>query len=554
MDNKEPIRWVYNSSKEHLLKIIVLTLIGMGISFIGVRLALVSRDVIDVATNNIGGNLIEKSAVLGLLIILQLLFQVLSSVLKVYTTGKLNLTFKRQLFSVMLYKDWENISAYHSGDLLNRMDNDITVVTSAVCGMIPTILSLITRIVLSFWALFVMDPQFAMIFLIAGPIIMLLSRIYGKKMKRLHKKCQESEGETRSFIQECLQNLLVIKSFGNEESMINNATNLQTNNNKLKIKRNNISIIVNILFFIGVTAGYYFALAWGAFKLSKDLITFGTLTAMLQLVGQVQVPFKNLSAIIPQYYSMLASAERIIEIEKLADEPDLNDEKLAYENIYDDLCEITIDRVSFSYGNEDVLKDVSYRIRKGDFISIHGRSGIGKSTLLKLLLGIITPQKGEIELLLNNGNKVPIDKNTRRLFAYVPQGNMILSGTIRENIAFSKEVKDDKAIIRCAEIAEIWEFIRNLPQGLNTPLGEKGLGLSEGQIQRLAIARSLYHGSPILLLDEATSALDETTEAAILRNLKRIGEITCIIVSHRKAVLDICDKHICFEDTSQAFV
>ena len=269
MNNKKPINWIYSNSRHYLINILILTVFGMFASFLGVRLALVSRDVVDVATNNIEGNFFDKSLMLVVLIILQLAVQVLSSVLNVYTTGKLNLVFKKRLFSVLLYKDWISVSGYHSGDLLNRMNNDIGVITAAVSGMIPNAVSLVTRIVLSLWVLFIMVPQFAMIFLIAGPIIMIVSRFYSKKMKGFHKRCQESEGVTRSFIQECLQNLLVIKSFGNEKEMVDNAADLQTINNKLKMKRNNISIIVNILFYIGLTAGYYFALAWGAYMLSK---------------------------------------------------------------------------------------------------------------------------------------------------------------------------------------------------------------------------------------------------------------------------------------------
>ena len=286
----------------------------------------------------------------------------------------------------------------------------------------------------------------------------------------------------------------------------------------------------------------------GCIHVIKGLITVGVLTAMLQLVGQVQAPFKNLSSVIPQYYSMIASAERIIEIEQLADEPELNHGLVDCNKIYDNLSEIIFDNVSFAYDDEEILKSLSYSIKKGEFVSIFGRSGIGKSTLLKLLLGIIIPDKGSITLLLNDGEKIPVDKSTRKLFAYVPQGNLILSGTIRENIAFSKKVQDDKVIIECAKTAEIWDFIKGLPKGLDTPLGEKGLGLSEGQVQRLAIARALYHGSPVLLFDEATSALDEKTEAAILKNIKSLKKITCIIVSHRKTILEICDKSIYIEE------
>lgn len=263
---------------------------------------------------------------------------------------------------------------------------------------------------------------------------------------------------------------------------------------------------------------------------------------MLQLFGQIQMPFRSLSSVFPQYFAMLASAERIIELEDLPSDYIINESDLDCDAIYHNMKEIRFKNISFAYDNDKILENADLSIKKGELVAVFGSSGIGKSTLLKLLLGIISPSSGDIYINSKNDVKITLDKQTRGIFAYVPQGNMILSGTIRDNITFTKEVFDDEYIIKCARVAEIWDFINSLPNKLDTVLGEKGLGLSEGQIQRIAIARAIFHNSPIILLDEATSALDEKTEIAVLNNIKALKDKMCIIVSHKKAALEICHK------------
>lgn len=546
--DKLTLMWIYKESKHVLGYILLLTILGMLLSVCGVSFALVSKNVLDVATRSINGNVIKSFTNLAVLIVIQLSLQILFSTVNVRVIGKLNISIRKRLFENLLIKNYSSISNYHSGELVNRLNSDVSFITNAVVEIIPNGISYITRIALSFTALFVLEPMFALIFLVLGPIILSVSHIYRKKMKKLYKKCQESDGKTRSFMQECLQNLLVVKSFGNEDIITKHSTNLQIENYRYTLKRNNISIIANILFYVAVTIGYYFALAWGAYRLSQGLMSFGTLTAILQLVGQVQTPFRNISSIIPQYFSMFAAAERLIEINSLSDEKDLNERNIDCQYVYSEMSEIVLKNVSFAYSDNNILESTDLNIKKGEFIAISGDSGIGKSTLLKLLLGIILPTSGDAYIKLNTGEKFALDRNTRGIFAYVPQGNMVLSGTIRDNISFSNDSADDEYIIKCAKIAEIWEFIDSLPNKFDTIIGEKGLGLSEGQIQRLAIARAIYYNAPIILLDEATSALDEKTEAKLLRNLRRLEDKSCIIVSHRKEAFKICDKSVCVKN------
>ena len=450
------------------------------------------------------------------------------------------------MFSSILGKDYLSVSKYHTGDLLNRINNDTNVIANSITTVVPGSVSLISRLCLSLYVLFVLDKFLAVVCIVLGPVIVIAARLYKKKFKALHKLYQESDGKTSSFMQDSLLNILVIKSFGNENKILSYLKKFQDKNFRIALKRNNISIVANILFYLVVTAGYYFALGYGAYKISIGVMTFGTLTALLQLVGDSIAPFRTVSSLLPQYYQALASAERIIEILEIDDEFKLEKCKTSAQiaELYADMKEICFENVSFSYdGKKKVLDGLDLSIKKGEFVAVSGRSGIGKSTFLKLILGIISPTDGGIYINCTNG-RISFDKTMRKMFSYVPQGNMLISGTIRDNIAFSEEDVCDERVVQCAKTAQIYDVISKLENGFDTVLGEGGAGLSEGQIQRLAVARALYHNADILLLDEATSALDKDTELSLLKSLKAMNEKTLIIVTHRKEVMDFCDRII----------
>ena len=533
--------WLLKNSKPHILSLTILTLLGIIISVVSVLFALSSKNVIDAATGTIAKeNLKPEIFNLIILLVLQLVLDSSFSFIHVRILGNIKINLKTKLFNTILKKDWLSINNYHTGELLTRLNSDISLISTSVVDIVPSAASLFSRIFLSLYVLFKLDMMFALFCVCLGPVILITAHLYRKQFKTLHKLYQESDGKTSSFMQDALQNTLVIKSFGNENKILPYLKKLQDKNFRISIKRNNISIAANILFFITMTVGYYFALAYGAYKLSIGLMSFGTLTALLQLVGDSISPFKSVSSLLPKFYQTLASAERIIEIENIKNDDERNI-SLDTDQIYSEMKEIKFENVSFSYNNDkEVIKNLTLSVKKNEFVAVSGTSGMGKSTFLKLILGIIKPKSG----LITIDDKYIVDKSLRKMFSYVPQGNMILAGTIKDNIAFSdKEINLEK-VIECAKIAQIYDVIVNLEHGFDTLLGEGGSGLSEGQIQRLAIARALYHDADIILLDEATSALDKETELNLLKSLKELNSKTLIIVTHRSEVMDFCDRII----------
>lgn len=542
------LKWVIENSKSIFLKLAFIIVVSVMLSLCGVILALVSKNVIDAATGQANGSFIEESMKLFAVVAAQIALQAISSNLLIRANGTLMIKLKTIVFSGLLKKDWQSVGVYHSGELLNRINSDVNVIASAVTNILPSFLSLITKLIAGFYLLFRLDSTFSIIVLVCGPIIVFAARIYSKKMKKYHKMAQAADGKASSFMQEGIQNILMIKAFKGEKYIADEADKLQSESYRIKVKRNTISIFANMGLYLIFSASYYIALAWGAYRLKNGVITFGTMTAFLQLINQVQTPFMSMSSLLPQFYGMLASAERLIELEKLPNESEtVQNADMA--NVYEKLNGIRIKNVSFEWNGETekILRNAEYFIKKGDFVAISGTSGVGKSTLIKLILGIISPVSGAIYAETENGTYV-LDKGMRGLFAYVPQGNMILSGTIKDNIRFSNTDATDEEVLKAAAAADMDGFVNQLPDGYDTVIGERGTGLSEGQVQRIAIARALLYNAPILLLDEATSALDENTEKNVLENIKAMKNRTCIIISHKRAALDAADKVITLDN------
>ena len=538
---KSTMRWIYEYSRSNLIWVLLLAVLSGGIAGSFIMLALMSRRFLDIATGAEQGNLnVQILFILGL-ILFQAVLNIICSYVRMRVTAKLEIQIRTGIFSTILRKKYHKIVYMHSGEILNRMTSDIDIVVGAVVGMIPQAISMFTKIGAGLIVLFVMDSGFTAVVLGIGVLVCICSRIYSRHFKYLHKEVQRTNGKVRSYIQECVENLMVIKSFTNEEAVCDKLKEFQGENYHIRVKRNTVSNLANTLLYVMFTSGYYAALVWGALQISVGAMTFGTLTAFLQIIQQIRTPFQNVSGLIPQYYSMQASAERLMEVEQMEEES-FQPMLLNLSEFEKDFQAIIAEQVTVSYEDgAPVLEQVSLRINKGDFAVIVGESGSGKSTLMKLLLQLITCEQGQLYFETAQG-KIPIHAGTRNAFSYVPQGNMIMSGTIRENITFCNDKTDESAICNAAKAADIWEYIKTLPQGLDTMLSERGEGLSEGQIQRIAIARALLNDAPILLLDECTSSLDKETERSVLQNLKKMSGKTIICISHTEAGISCCNR------------
>lgn len=537
--NNRALKWIYHHGKGNFSIILIMTLMSCMLSLISLKFVSVSKDLVNIATGQKAGSWDSVIAILILLIVFRLVLQIAINFLNVHASSRMEIALKRHIFSILLNKDYLSISKYHSGELLNRLNSDVSVIVSGVMTIVPSAALFLTTVIGAFIYLFRIDKTLALIILAIGPFVAVGARLYSRRYKVLHKKCQEADGKTKSFMLEILQNLLVVKSFSNEERVIGKSEEFQNKSYRLRVIRTKISTIAHVGMFLIFNAGYYFAVAYGAWRISAGVINFGDFTAILQLVNQIQSPFKDISSLVPQVFAVIASAERIIELEDAADEPNV-EKPIDTEDVYSKMEEIVFDNVEFSYSRDSVVSGINMHIKKGECVVIGGESGAGKSTAVKLLLGIFEPDKGKVYIKTTDG-EIPVEKSTRPLFSYVPQGNLILSGTIRENITFASKDATEEDIIRSAKIAQIWDFICTLDKGLDTEIGEKGLGLSEGQAQRISIARAILYGAPVLLLDECTSALDSATESALLKAIREMTDKTCIIISHKKAAFEMCD-------------
>ncbi|MBP9988290.1 MAG: ABC transporter ATP-binding protein [Ruminococcus sp.] len=537
------VKWILKISKGSWVYVFLYAVLSGLMAYFGILTAYGARDVVNGATYRDLDLLKHGGALLLFLVLSQLALKVFNSNLYERARAKIEIKIRTRVFDSILKKDYSKLSAHHSGDILNRLTSDVQAICDGVTGLVPNIVTLLTKLITSVVIMVQMDWIFAAIFLVGGTLVAVTTRLFRRYLKDIHKKAQSADGKVRSFFQESIASILVIKVFNAYEQISKKAHELQMDNYKIRIKRATISIFANSGIQMAFSLGYIFAMVWGGYRVYTNHIDIGQLTAILQLVNQIQTPLSALAGILPTFYSIIASAERIMEIENYADELDINEDIGDVYEYYNKLQSLEFDSISFKYNRDLIFENTKLTINKGDFAAITGISGIGKSTLLKLLLGVIYPDSGEISVVTDNGKRI-IDKDTRNLFSYVPQGNLLLSGTLRENITFMCYGKSEEEIQRAITLSCADEFIKDLPDGLETVIGERGLGLSEGQVQRIAIARAILYDAPILLLDEATSALDEKTEEKLLMNLRGLDNRTLIIVTHKPAALNVCNKEL----------
>ena len=545
MRKEKPIKWLIKNGKSQGLNMALLIICNMLFAGLSVFFAFAIKEILEGAEFGDKQHLITFSIIICCIVVMQFFFRFATGWLSERIRHKLELDYRAHAFKEILKKKQNKISLYHSGELMNRLTADTRIVAEGMADILPSVVSALTRLISAIIALLILDPIFAIAFSVAGILVFFVVTFLRSKLKTLHKKSQESDGKVRSFIQECIENILAVKVFSNQNKVADKTNQLENECFKFKMIRKNYAALSHAVYNIIFSGGYVFALIYGGVKILDGVLTYGALSAILQLVNNVQVPFMALSNVLPKYYAMIVSAERLIEIDDIENEPEYP--VIDREALYQKMHGIKIDNVSFTYDRGKVIDGASAYISKGESVCLSGVSGVGKSTLMKLLLGIYPIEEGNLTIDTSDG-QIEVSGGTRALFSYVPQGNMLFSGTIRDNVTFinseAKEEDIDWALkMSCAD-----EFINLLPNKLDTVVGENGVGLSEGQVQRIAIARALLTGAPILLLDEATSALDQQTEKQLLENLSKLDGVTMIIISHKKAAITACDKNLIFSD------
>lgn len=588
MKVKGALSWLNKSTKKYYSYIGFLTALEVIVSMIGICYALVMKQMVDRAVAKDGYGFTMGMAGFALLIAGQLLIRVITRQLSEFTRSSMENKLKKDLFSSLLKKDYGRISATHSEEWMNCLTSDTVICANGMTDLLPGFLGMLLRLVGSLVLIFWLQPGLAYIMIPCGVVFLFISAALRKPLKKFHKDVQEKDGQVRVYLQERISSQLIVRSFGVEDIAMEKADDVMELHKVSRMKKAWISNICNSGFSLAINGMYLLGIGYCGYGIINGSVSFGTLTAMIQLVGQLQSPLSGLGGYVPRVYAMIASAERLMEAEqiKTADVHNLRSEDEARALYKEQIKEIAFEHVSFHYPEringraendalqkENVLPDMSFVIKKGDYVAITGNSGCGKSTMLKLLIGIYVPQAGSVEACLCNGTSIAIEE-LRRLFAYVPQGNFLMSGSIRDVITFGKiqgrnsrnaacgnrnndctdpdhqdkNCRNMEEKLRLALRLACADFVYELPQKLDTVLGEKGAGLSEGQMQRIAIARALYADRPVLILDEATSALDQQTEEKLLSNLKSLTDKTVLIVTHRAKALSICNKRLVFAD------
>ena len=542
----KPLRWLWRilaGTRWEVLCLLVLNVLSGGS---GVALAWTLRNMIDRAVARDGAGFLRQGGLFLGVILLQLLVGALIRRTHEHASVTLENRLKKRLFETLLYKDYAAVTAVHTEEWMNRLVSDTTVTAGAIVSIVPQASGMLVMLVSAVSAVLVMLRAAVWAIVPAGVAISLMGYLFRKKLKALHKDIRAADGRVRVTLSERLSELMIVRSFRREQTAVRQGEAAMEAYRAARMRRNRFANLASFAYGLLMRSLYAGAAVYCGYGILKGTVSYGTFVAVLQLVGQIQTPFANLSTYIPQYYAMIASVERLMEAEGFVDDcPEGQLPQPKIDELYGrSFRGLRFEDVSFAYTDRAeptrVLQHVTVAGQKGEIIAVAGPSGQGKSTLLKLLL-CLYPVSGGRRLLVTAEGEMPLTSAHRGMFAYVPQGNRIFSGTVREALTFGDEDVPDESIWQALDIAAA-DFVRELPEGLEAMLGERGAGLSEGQLQRLAVARAILSGHPILLLDEATSALDEGTEARLLDNLKRMTDKTVLIVTHRPRVRAISDR------------
>lgn len=537
---KREICWLLDRASQHKRKILAVGLLGLIGTLMGLASSVASKYLIDAVTGYGFGTLGRAAVIMGSMLLGGLALQGISSRVSASVHVRVKNEMQHVTYGKILRAGWEALEPYRSGDLLNRLNSDVNVVSEGTISFFPAMTTSLVKCLGAFGIILYYDPIMALIALAGVPVMLVLSRVMMRKMRSYNLEMKELTGEVMSFQEDSFRNITSIKAFSLADRFEAEMYRLQGTYADAYLSYNAFHISMSSFLSLVSMAVTASCLGWGVYQLWNGNITYGSLTLFLQLATTLRSSFSALVSLAQQMISLTTSAGRIMAVEDLPEE----EKNIPDGLLNEDRLDVVMDQVSFQYQNGDiVLETFDFTARYGDMIAITGPSGDGKTTLLRLLLGLVEPDDGKAELVGKNGDRYPISAGTRQIFAYVPQGNSVFSGTIAENLRLARPDATDEELEEVLKIACAWDFVSQFPKGLQHRMGTGGRGVSEGQAQRLAIARALLRKAPILLLDEATSGLDLATERQLLENLRGCGLLhTCILVTHRPESTRFCSR------------
>ena len=539
--------WIYQYVKNYWKAMVFYTLLGLSAIVTSLITSLISRDMVDIITGHQAGELVKTFGIYIIFTVVNLLI----SQAVTYFSNKISISvdnsIKADIFDKMLTTDLESIQQYHTGDLLTRWSSDAGNISSGVLNWIPNLIIYTARFISTFVLVCYNDPVFALLALLGTPISMLMSKSVLKKMRSNNEKSAQMNAKMSGFNQETFSNIQTIKAFDLVDLYSSRLKKFQAEFLSMKLEFQKMNMFISVFLSIVGLAVSYSCYGFGIYRVWSGAISYGTMTMFLSLAGNLTGTFNQLTSLVPTAVSITTSARRLMDILQMPKEDYSKRgmaDRLKDENKNDGLA-IKVDGLSYAYNNgNEVFSGASFQAAPHEIIALVGPSGEGKTTMLRIILGLLRPKEGSVTIEgMTNNEYMEISPSTRRLFSYVPQGNTMFSGTIAENMRNVREDASDKDIEDALKLACAWEFVDNLPEGINSRISERGGGFSEGQSQRLSIARALLRHSPILLLDEATSALDVATERRVLKNIMQDEyPRTCIVTTHRPTVLSICNR------------
>lgn len=533
----EIFRWLWRAWRGNRLQAVLNATVGLLDVVVSLASVWAVQHAIDVASHVRPGSIFWAVALMGGLILCDFALNISAVWIRNLLGIKAQNRMQQRMLDRMLRSEWHGRERLHSGDVLNRLEFDVSNVVTFLTETIPSTLSTLALFVGAFCYLCSMDWRLALLIVFMIPLFVLVSKVYVRQMRKLTRQVRDSDSKVQSVLQETIQHRMLIKTLESDATMVSRLENTQRELRHKVVRRTAFSVFSNLVLNFGFALGYLVAFAWAALRMSRHTLTFGGMTAFLQLVNKIQSPARQLTKLVPAFVSVFTAAERLMELEEdpLEEQGD--------PILLPPPCGLRLNNVSYAYDAADgnVIEQLSFDFTPGSCTAVLGETGAGKTTLVRLLLALLHPQQGSIEIYNRQGERHTLSPLMRANFVYVPQGNTLMSGTIRDNLRLGRLSATDEEMHEALH-QSCADFVFDLPDGLDTYCTEQGGGLSEGQAQRIAIARALLRNRSIMLFDEATSALDPETERKLLQNILTRHDKTVIFITHRTAVIDYCDQ------------